>query len=705
MKKCKDKGKTKHKNVDDLQTLTELLKSKHKKHKVYNVKSDDFEISDNNEKDENEKSENIATLLKNIVSKISEFNWVADSDVFSHMTDQLRLFSDSLVCIKRHIIKVEEEKLYVNHCDTAVMQDHHENSVKLSSVLHVSKLKMNLLSERRMCEKDLQESFDDKDLYMHDKWKKQMIETLECENVYIVKRIANNLDEFALLSVMQRDVSSAFSVMHSSMNLNDSMNLDHFASHIDVIHHENEIEVDHDQLSFANDKSFKLYKLWHRCFVHLESAKLRQLHKIITLKKPILINNSHENVCEICALIKFINKREHNVSDQKTSILTFIFIDICESLSSFLDSELYFLKIVDNHFRKTWCISLKQRFDASDALQKWKLSIKFYNDVKLLSVRSDNVMKLKVILNDWCSSVDIVSQYIVSHMLIQNEVVERIIYITENLMQVMIKNAELFIEFWAEAAKTDVYLQNWIIMKLLIDKVLMILKKTFIEIKLSIDHVRVWECKCYSYVDLKSLSIKDRQDKFMNRDKFDIFMKYVKNIDKQYHLWVSDLNRVIKNHAVKFVEDEKSKDMNLQLCKQTFNILSERRSVKRSSKNNVSTNVSKSDAFMINVSFKSTDALKTIVINLNALNSKITSHTSNEREAHMNVQITQKVFASSMFKSAAQTFLHVVISKRKRDSEDQQLKERAFKILQAMMIWFITKKVDDDESDSDTSMS
>ncbi len=49
------------------------------------------------------------------------------------------------------------------------MQDRHENSVKLFSVLHVSKLKMNLLSERRMCEKDLQESFDDKNLYMHDK--------------------------------------------------------------------------------------------------------------------------------------------------------------------------------------------------------------------------------------------------------------------------------------------------------------------------------------------------------------------------------------------------------------------------------------------------------------------------------------------------------------------------------------------------------
>jgi len=75
--------------------------------------------------------------------------------------------------------------------------------------------------------------------------------------------------------------------------------------------------------------------------------------------------------------------------------------------------------------------------------------------------------------------------------------------------------------------------------------------------------------------------------------------------------------------------------------------------VKRSSKNNVSTNVLKSDAFMIDVSSESTDALKIIAINLNALNSKITSHTLDEHEAHMNVQITQKVFASSMFKSAA----------------------------------------------------
>jgi len=83
----------------------------------------------------------------------------------------------------------------------------------------------------------------------------------------------------------------------------------------------------------------------------------------------------------------------------------------------------------------------------------------------------------------------------------------------------------------------------------------------------------------------------------------------------------------------------------------------------------MSTNVSNSDAFMIDVSFESTNALKTIAINLNAL-FKITSQASDDYKIHLNVQIIQKVFTSSMLKSAVQTFLHVIISKRKRDSED-----------------------------------
>jgi len=703
VKERKGKDKTKHKGADDLQTLAELLKGKYKKHRAYNAESDS-ETSGDDGDDEDEESEDIAALSKNIASKIPESDWVADSDASSHMTDQLRLFSEPLIRIKRRTIKVEGGKLYVNHCDTAVMRDRHGNSVKLFSVLHVPKLGVNLLSGRRMCEKGLQGSFDDKGLYMHDKREKQMIEALECEGVYIVERIANGLDEFALLSAMQRDTSSAFSATHSSMNLDGSMNLDHPAPHTNVIHHENEAEVDHGQLSSANDKSFKLYKLWHRRFAHLGSAKLRQLHKITTLEKPIPINDSHENVCEVCALTKFINKREHNVSDRKTSILALISIDICEPLPLSLDSESYFLEIVNNHSRKTWCIPLKQRSDAPDALRKWKLSVELHSDARLLSVRSDNATELKVTLNSWCSSVGIASQYTVPHMSIQNGVAERVIRTTENSVRAMIKDAELLIEFWAEAAKTDVYLRNRTVTEPLVDGALTTPEKAFIGIKPSIDHVRVWGCKCYSHVDPKSLPTGGRRDKFMDRGRPGAFMGYVKDIDKQYRLWAPDLGRVIKSHAVKFAEDEKSGDMNLRLRKQTFNVLPERRPVGRPPKNNVSTDVSKPDAPMIDVPSESTNALKTTAVNLDAL-SKVTSQTPDDREIHSNVQITQEVFAPSTSKPAVQTFLHVAISKRKRDSEDQQLKDRASKISRAMAVWLATEEADNDESDCDASMS
>jgi len=58
--------------------------------------------------------------------------------------------------------------------------------------------------------------------------------------------------------------------------------------------------------------------------------------------------------------------------------------------------------------------------------------------------------------------------------------------------------------------------------------------------------------------------------------------------------------------------------------------------VRRSSKNNMSTDVSKSDAFMIDVSSELTNALKIIIINLNAL-FKITSQASDDHEIHSNV--------------------------------------------------------------------
>lgn len=88
------------------------------------------------------------------------------------------------------------------------------------------------------------------------------------------------------------------------------------------------------------------------------------------------------------------------MSERKISILALIFIDICEPLPLSHEDFSYFLKVEDNHSRKIWCISLKQRADVSDALRKWKLRVKLQSGFKLLAVRSDNATELKVTLDE-----------------------------------------------------------------------------------------------------------------------------------------------------------------------------------------------------------------------------------------------------------------------------------------------------------------
>ena len=77
-----------------------MIKHDQKKHKAFNAETDeksDSQLSEPSSENENESDEKIAALSKKIISKISRSYWVADSDVFSYMTDQLQLFRDSLM--------------------------------------------------------------------------------------------------------------------------------------------------------------------------------------------------------------------------------------------------------------------------------------------------------------------------------------------------------------------------------------------------------------------------------------------------------------------------------------------------------------------------------------------------------------------------------------------------------------------------------
>jgi len=265
------------------------------------------------------------------------------------------------------------------------------------------------------------------------------------------------------------------------------------------------------------------YELWHRRFAHMGPAKIRDLHKVTTLAKPIP-TAANTTVCEVCALTKMVNRRNHEVSARKTEILALVSVDICGPLPVSHGGYTYFLELVDNHSRKPWVIPLKRRSDAPEALRKWRVKTEHLSGAKLISVRSDNAAELKAEFESWCTALGIGPQYTEPYHSIQNGVVERAIRTTENNVRAMIKDAELPIEFWVEAAVAEAYLRSRTAVGPITDGKLTCPEEAFTGIKPSIDHVRVWGCKCYSYVHPDSLPAGSRRDKFMDRGRTCVFL-------------------------------------------------------------------------------------------------------------------------------------------------------------------------------------
>ena len=116
------------------------------------------------------------------------------------MIDQLRLFSESLTFIKRRTIKIEKRKLYSNQREMTIIKMKNE-ICRLTKILYVFDLEINLFSKKRFIKKKLKESFDDDDLYMHTKQNIEMIKVFVKDEIYVINRITSKFDEFALTTI------------------------------------------------------------------------------------------------------------------------------------------------------------------------------------------------------------------------------------------------------------------------------------------------------------------------------------------------------------------------------------------------------------------------------------------------------------------------------------------------------------------------
>ena len=239
---------------------------------------------------------------------------------------------------------------------------------------------------------------------------------------------------------------------------------------------------------------------------------------------------------------------------------------------------------MNNYSRKIWIILLKKRTDAMKTLRKWRLTIELKIEIKLLTIRNNNVLKFKFILDEWKKFTNIEVQYNEAHTFKQNKIFERNIRITKNNIRVMIKEANLFIEFWSKTTMIDVYIRNRVDTNLVMNEKRITFIEVFEKVKSSIDYIRIWNCVCYFFVNFKFLLVDIKRNKFMNRDWRCVFLNYVKKSNKQYWMWTFDFKKIIKHHKMIFSKHEKWKSEKLNLFVQISNEFFIKRFVERSKK-------------------------------------------------------------------------------------------------------------------------
>jgi Reverse transcriptase (RNA-dependent DNA polymerase)/gag-polypeptide of LTR copia-type len=529
------KSRSSSKQLTSEQHLPTKKSSSGKKSRGH-VANDDDDVVESSEQSDFEsvdEEEETVLLTKELIGRANPSVWPADTGASSHMSDQASLFR-RMIPIKRRKIKVGGGVMYANHKGTVDMVCKDGSSMLLSGVLYVPGLGINLLSARRVCQAGLKGYFGATEMYFkHKHGKKKIITATMNDGLYIVTHVAEGYE----------DTAFAGAIANEAEPVNVDMQ--------DAVEH---VERDEPELTL-NEKEY--YLLMHRRFSHLGPEKLRNLHKVTTLSRPIKTPSKKE-ICEVCSLTKMTNLIPKQLSPHKLSKLALIQFDVAGPFPISLRGNRYFMLIIDSWTREEWVLCLKQKSDAQKALMTWKTDTEFQVDAKIMAARSDNAPELIQAVEQWrekgAGTQSQLTTVASSH---QNGPAERNIRTAEADMRAMLKEAGLPMEFWDEAVEHDAYIRNRTATGPVIDGSVVTPHEAFTGVTPSIDRVRVWGSKCYSYINPKTIPNGQRSDKGMDTGRVGIFMGYSPTTTKQFKVYSPELgythrsSRVIINEKVK----------------------------------------------------------------------------------------------------------------------------------------------------------
>ncbi|RFU24803.1 hypothetical protein B7463_g11531, partial [Scytalidium lignicola] len=342
-------------------------------------------------------------LSKEELSKAIPQSWPSDTGVSSYMSDQPSIFKH-MIPIKRRRIKVGGGEMFAEYKGLAELKCDDGSSMLLQDVLYVPDLGVNLLFARRLCQAGLKGLFNATKMYFMNGNKKIVTATMK-NGLYIVLHVSKGYEETAFPSV----------------------ELDEKTTEIQT--HANDNQTNEPELK---DTEKERYLLFHRRFAYLGPKKIRNLHKVTTLETLIKVPRKRK-ICEF---------------------------DVARPFPQSLRGNKYFLLIIDNFTRKNWVLPLSNKSDAQGELEVWKTVVELQAETKIKVARSDNAPELLQVIEGWRINQGVESQPTTIASSYQNGLAEQNINTVEADMRVMLKEADLPLEFWDEAIEADVYLRN-----------------------------------------------------------------------------------------------------------------------------------------------------------------------------------------------------------------------------------------------------
>ncbi|GLJ29753.1 hypothetical protein SUGI_0587340 [Cryptomeria japonica] len=285
--------------------------------------------------------------------------------------------------------------------------------------------------------------------------------------------------------------------------------------------------------------------LWHQRPGHIGEKGLR------TLKNKNLVEGLNDcnldfDFCEHCIYGKKNRVQFYSSSHKTYGVLDLIHSHVFGPVDvSSIGKSTYYVSFIDDFSRRTWVYFLKSKSEFFSRFKEFKAMVELQTGKKIKCLRTDNGGEF--FSNDFdrfYKDYGINRQKRTPYSPQQNGVTERMNRTLMEKARSMLSGAGLEQKFWAEAIATACYLINRSPTLSLVDKMPM---EAWSGHKPSLRHLRVFGCEAYAHVP------KEKRTKLENKAMKCIFIGYSYGV-KGYKLWDLVAQKVIHSRSVIFRE-------------------------------------------------------------------------------------------------------------------------------------------------------